>query len=262
MPGAAPLDVLPLWALFVTLFIATLVFEEAGFRVGRTRVRRAHAESDATAGAVVAAELALLGFLVAFSFGIVAARFDLRRHVVLDEANAIGTAYLRASMLPDPQGESIRRLLRDYTDVRLGVTTGVPTDQIVRRSEEIHRALWIETLAVTKHDRSVLTALFIQSLNEVIDLHATRGMLALRNRMPLVVWIVLFGVALLAFFAMGYQSGLTKASRSPSVIVLALTFTAVTWLVVDLDRPGEGFFRVSQEPMIEVQKMISNSFTP
>jgi len=132
-------------------------------------------------------------------------------------------------------------------------------DQVLRRSEEIHRELWTEAIAAAEHDRSVPTGLFIQSLNEVIDLHAARGMVVLRNRMPRAVWVVLFVSALLAFFAIGYQSGLTESRRSPAVLVLVLTFSAVTWLVLDLDRPGEGFFRVSQEPMIQVRRMIDRS---
>jgi hypothetical protein len=257
MPGSAPLDALPLWALYFVLLIANILIEEVGFRIGRVRARQAQRESDLTVGAVVAAELALLAFLVAFSFGIVAPRFQLRRQIVLDEANAIGTTYLRAAMLPNGQGQAIRRLLREYTEVRLGATTGTPIEQVLRRSEEIHRELWTETVAAAEHDRSVPVGLFIQSLNEVINLHGAREMAALRNRMPLAVWIVLFAVALLAFFAIGYQSGLTKAVRSPTTLVLALAFSAVTWLVLDLDRPGEGFFRVSQEPMIQVRNMIN-----
>jgi hypothetical protein len=259
MLGDAPLDVLPLWALFWVLLIANILLEEAGFRIGRVRAIRPQKESDVTVGAVVAAELALLAFLVAFTFGIVASRFELRRQMVLDEANAIGTTYLRAALLPHPQSQSVRRLLRDYTDVRLGAATGVPMDQVLRRSEEIHRELWTEAIAAAEHDRSVPTGLFIQSLNEVIDLHAARGMVVLRNRMPRAVWVVLFVSALLAFFAIGYQSGLTESRRSPAVLVLVLTFSAVTWLVLDLDRPGEGFFRVSQEPMIQVRRMIDRS---
>jgi hypothetical protein len=259
MLSDAPLDVLPLWALFFVLLFGSLLLAEAGFRFGRNRSMRTQRESDVTVGAVVAAELALLAFLVAFAFGIVASRFELRRQMVLEEANAIGTTYLRAAMLPNPQGQSIRRLLRDYTDVRLGATTGVPVDEVLQRSEAIHRELWREAITGTEHDRSALSGLFIQSLNNVIDLHAARGMIALRNRMPLVVWIVLFVVALLAFFSMGYQSGLTKAARSPMAIVLVLTFSAVTWLVLDLDRPGLGIFRVSQEPMIQVRKMINST---
>ena len=184
MPGSAPFDVLPLWALFVALLIGNFLLEECGFRLGRLRAGRTQKESDATVGAIVAAELGLLAFLLAFSFGIAASRFDLRRHVLLDEANAVGTAYLRAAMLPEAQGASIRHLLREYTDVRLQATTGTPIDQVLRRSEGIHQQLWTEAVAAAGHDaRSVPTGLFIQSLNEVIDLHASRIMAALRNRM-------------------------------------------------------------------------------
>jgi len=259
MLGDAPLDILPVWALFFGLLFGNLLLAEAGFRFGCSRSTRTHRDSDVTVGAVVAAELAFLAFLVGFGFGIVASRVEQRRQMVLDEANAIGTTYLRAAMLPNPQRDAVRGLLRDYADVRLGATTGVPMDQVSRRSEEIHRELWRQATAATEHDRSAVTGLFIQSLNNVIDLHAARGMVALRNRMPLSAWIVIGAMGLLAFFSMGYQSGLAKAARSPMAIVLALTFSAATWLVMDLDRPDERFFRVSQEPMIQVRNMMNDS---
>ena len=234
-----------------------MLFDECGFRLGRVRATQVGRESSETVGTVVAAELGLLAFLLAFSFGIVASRFDLRRQMVLQEANAIGTAFLRARMLPEAQGASVGDLLRSYADLRLSATTGTPIGEILRRSDEIHQQLWTEAVAATDHDsRSVPTGLFVQALNEVIDLHASRFMAALRNRMPLAVWVVLFSVGLLAFFTMGYHAGLSKAGRSPAAIVLSLTLAAVIWLVADLDRPGEGFLRVSQESMIEVRKMM------
>jgi hypothetical protein len=260
MPGFAPLDLLPLWALSLVLFVANLLLNECGFRTGRLLGRHAQKESDTTVGAVVGAELGLLAFLLAISFGIGASRFDVRRQMVLDEANAIGTTFLRADMLPDAQGASIRRLLRNYADIRLEATTGAPIDRILRRSEQIHSQLWSEAVAAAGHDpRSVPAGLFIESLNQVIDLHAARVMAALRSRMPLAVWVVLFAVGLLAFFTMGYQAGLSASSRSPGAIVLALAFGAVIWLVADLDRPGEGFLRVSQEPMIDVRKSMGSA---
>src|SRR5215510_14417765 len=103
MPGSAPLDVLPLWALFLVLLVGNLLLDEFGFRFGRLRARRTEKESDAAVSAIVASELGLLAFMLAFSFGIAASRFDLRRTTVLNEANAIGTAYLRAAMLPAGQ---------------------------------------------------------------------------------------------------------------------------------------------------------------
>jgi hypothetical protein len=259
MPGSAPLDVLPLWALFLVLVIASLVLDDCGFRLGRRRARRPQKEAEPIVGAIVAAELGLLAFLLAFSFQLVATRFDYRRHVLLDEANAIGTTFLRSAMLPEAQSVPIRRLLRDYADLRLAAARGAPTDEVLRRSEQIHQLLWAQAVVAAERDpRSVPTGLFIQSVNNVIDLHATRVMAGLRNRMPLPVWIMLFAVALLAFLTMGYQAGMSTGTRSPAGIVLALSFGAVIWLVANLDRPGEGFLRVSQEPMIEVRKMMDS----
>jgi hypothetical protein len=260
MPGSAPLDVLPLWALFLVLLVGNLLLDECGFRFGRLRGRRADKESDAAVSAIVASELGLLAFMLAFSFGIAASRFDLRRTTVLNEANAIGTTYLRAAMLPAGQGAPIRDLLRDYVDIRIYAAHGMPIDQVLHRSQEIQEQLWAKAVAATEYDtHSLPTELFVQSLNEVIDLHAVRVMASLRNRMPLPVWIVLFGVGFLSFFTMGYQAGLTKASRSPATVVMALTFVAVIWLVADLDRPGEGFLHVSQDPMIEVRQMMEST---
>jgi hypothetical protein len=251
----APLDALPLWALFAVLLAGNLLFDECGFRLGRLRAGQSGREAADTVGTIVAAELGLLAFLLAFSFGIVVSRFDVRRQMVLDEANAVGTTFLRAGMLPDAHVASIRHLLRSYADLRIAATTGAPIEDVLRRSEQIHEQLWHEAVVAAAQDtRSVPAGLFIESLNEMIDLHTARVMAALRNRMPLTVWIVLVAVGLLAFFSMGYQAGLTKGGRSPASLVLALTLGAVVWLVADLDRPGEGFLRVSQEPMIALRR--------
>jgi hypothetical protein len=259
MPGAAPLDVLPLWTLFFVLLLGNLLLAECGFRLGRLRAQRTQKESDTTVGAIVASELGLLAFMLAFSFGIAASRFDLRRSSLLNEANAIGTTYLRAGMLPDAQAVPVRQLLRDYVDVRLQATKGMPIDQVLHRSEEIQLDLWAQAVGAAERDpHSLPTELFVQSLNEVIDLHAVRVMASLRNRMPLPVWVVLFGAGFLSFLTMGYQAGFTMAGRSPATIVMALTFVAVIWLVSDLDRPGEGFLHVNQEPMIDVREMMNS----
>ena len=77
--------------------------------------------------------------------------------------------------------------------------------------------------------------------------------MGLRSRIPTIVWAVLLTVAMLSFVALGYQGGLTGTKRSPAVLVVALTLATVIWLIADLDRPGRGLFRVSQQPMIELR---------
>src|SRR4029450_12067756 len=117
------LDVLPLWGLFLTVVVLVLAAIEGGYRLGGYRPRQPGREKEAPVGAMVGAMLGLLAFMLAFTFGMAASRFDTRKQLVLDEANAIGTTYLRSAMLPDRRDE-IRALLRSYGDGRLEAGRG------------------------------------------------------------------------------------------------------------------------------------------
>jgi hypothetical protein len=128
-------------AFLVLTLILTLVAVEAGYWLGRWRLKREH-ELDATAGAIVGTTLGLLAFTLAFTFAMAAARFDTRKQFVVDEANAVGTTYLHALMLPAPQSSEVRRMLREYTDARLelGRNPGEASPALAR-SEELHAEL-------------------------------------------------------------------------------------------------------------------------
>src|ERR1043166_6655429 len=118
------LDAFPLWGLFIVILLVVLLSVECGYRLGKYRRSRHEQEKEAPLGTMVGATLGLLAFILAFTFGLAAARFDARRQALLDEANTIGTTYLRAGMLPE-RGEQIRGLLRDYVAARLeGVQPG------------------------------------------------------------------------------------------------------------------------------------------
>jgi len=259
MPGASTIDVMPLWVLSVVLFVLNLLLDELGFRLGRLRASQSLRESDNTVGTLAGAQLGLLAFLLAFSFSIVAQRADVRRTLVLTEANAIGTTFLRAAMLPDAQAAPVRRLLREYTDLRIRAANDGDVTRALDRSDQIHTELWKEAVTAAAADpRSVPTGLFVDALNSLIDVHASRVMATLGSRLSTAVWIVLFGVGFLSFFTIGYQNGLTAPSRSPVAVVLALVFGLTLWLVADLDRPGEGALRVSQAPLIDVRKSMGS----
>jgi hypothetical protein len=260
MYAAGPLDRLPLWGFCLATVIVGLLAVEAGFRLGRFRCRHSEAEKEPSLNTMVGATLGLLGFMLAFTFGLAANRFETRRLTILDEANAIGTAHLRAAMLPEPERTEVRRLLREYVGVRVAGVRPDLVQQATITSTSLHGRLWAQAVAAAEKDpRSVPTGLFIQSLNDVVDLHSKRVMAGLQNRIPGAIWVALFFIAVLATGELGYQEGLTSAARSPAALALILTFTAVMFLIADLDRPGEGLLRINQQAMIDLRNSIDGT---
>ena len=258
MHYAGPLDLLPIWGVFLATVAVVLLAVEGGFRLGQYRRRRSEQEDRPPVGEMVAATLALLAFMLAFTFGLAASRFDVRRGLVVDEANAIGTTYLRAGLLPEPHRSDVRSLLREYVDVRLEAVQPGKLSQSISRSEELHARLWAHAVAVgEKNPGSIVVGLFIASLNEVIDLHAKRLALGVRNRIPGTIWAALSFVAIIGTSVMGYHAGLAGSGRSLALLALVLAFSAVVTLIADLDRPQEGLLRVSQQTMIDLQKTLA-----
>jgi hypothetical protein len=258
MQSNGPLDALPLWGLFVVILLVVLLSVECGYRLGKYRRSRSEQEKEAPVGTMVGATLGLLAFILAFTFGLAAARFDTRRQVLLDEANAIGTTYLRAGILPE-QREEIRGLLRDYVGTRLKAIQSGNIAEGIRRSEDIQQRVWAQAVAVgEKNPNSIVVGLFVQSLNDMIDLHAKRVQAGLRSRIPGAIWVGLFAVAALSLAAMGYQAGLVGTRRSLAIFAVAFTFSVVIELIADLDRPQEGVLRVSQHALLDLQRSISS----
>jgi hypothetical protein len=251
----APLDTLPLWGLLLAAAVALGLALEIGYRAGKWRHVQTPDEKEQPVGAMVASILGLLALVLAFTFSMAASRFDARRKTLLAEANAIGTTYLRSRLLPEPQQSQIARLLRQYVDVRIRAIEEGNLDEALARSEELHELLWMQTTGVAEKDSaSIITGVFIQSLNELIDLHAERVQVGLRSRIPLVIWAGLFGLAVLSMAAVGYQSGICATSRSPAMPGLVLAFAIVLAIIADLDRPREGLLQISQQAMQDVQK--------
>ena len=258
MHYAGPLDLLPIWGVFLATVAVVLLAVEGGFRLGQYRRRRSEQEDRPPVGEMVAATLALLAFMLAFTFGLAASRFDVRRGLVIDEANAIGTTYLRAGLLPEPHRSDVRSLLREYVDVRLEAVQPGKLSRSIGRSEELHARLWAHAVAVgEKNPGSIVVGLFIASLNEVIDLHAKRLALGVRNRIPGTIWAALSFVTIIGTSVMGYHAGLAGSGRSLALLALVLAFSAVVTLIADLDRPQEGLLRVSQQTMIDLQKTLA-----
>jgi hypothetical protein len=198
--------------------------------------------------------LGMLGFVLAFTFSMASSQHDNRKQNVLNEVNAIGTAYLRADLVDDEYGLEVKRLLRDYVDTRLGATNGSDFDTAVEQSVKIHKLLWSEVSAAALATPDTNSSLMIQAINTVIDMHEQRITGALRNRIPASVWIALGTITALTMIAMGIQVGLAGKRRLIALIPLSFSFAVLLALVVDLNRPQNGLITISQESMITLQK--------
>jgi hypothetical protein len=254
-----PIDAVPLWAGFILTVLLLVLAVEVGRRIGLPR--SASAEPRLSISSTVGASLGLLSFMLAFTFGIASGRFETRKRLVLEEANAIGTTYLRAKMLPAPAGPESMRLLRAYAQVRAGAVGrgALALREAIARSEELHDSLWAQAVVLGEaNPGSIVTGLYIQSLNEVIDLHSARLGAGERNRIQPTIWLGLYFMALIALGCVGYENGLTTPRRNPAATsVLAFIFASVFLLIVDLDRPTQGLFKVSQRFNIELSEKLN-----
>jgi uncharacterized membrane protein YidH (DUF202 family) len=245
----------------LTIFLVSVAVVLACSEIGRRLGVRIADRGGTNTSTLESAILALLALMIGFTFAMALSRFESRREAVLHEANAIGTTALRARLLPPPHRAETLKLLREYVQIRLDITQRVVSpaelSATIARSNEIQEALWQQGKAVAGKDNGwVPTGLFIQTLNEMIDSQETR-LTALRNRVPNIVLLALYGIAAIASGFTGYASGLeARRSRLP-VHITGILICAVILLIQDLDRPGAGFITTSQQPMVDTAASIS-----
>lgn len=251
------LDSLPIGAVFIvyTIFAAAVI--EVGYRFGHWWQDRTPDEAEGPTGMIVGSLLALMAFLLAITMGMAADRFDARRGIVLQEANSIGTTYLRAGYLPEPASSEIRNLLREYVPLRIMPDDPVDIGERIARSSALQTELWsiAEDLARNLPE-SEMIALFIESLNETIDLHETRIVAGVYARVPVTVFLLLLVGSLMTLGMMGYSAGLMQRRGPVTAIVMIVVLGAVITLEVDLDRPRDGFLKVNQQPLIDLREQI------
>jgi hypothetical protein len=249
-------DALPIPAFFILFALISLACYEGGFRLGRWWQNREPGEQEGPTGVLVGSILALLAFLLAVTMGMASDRFDARRAIVLDEANAIGTTYLRAGYLPEPASSQIRELLRQYVPLRIRTSSSDDLQGDIQKSQAILNQLWTIAEGVAKTtNQGDLVSTFIESLNDTIDLHETR-VTAASARVPETVVLLLIIGSALTLGMVGFSAGLTRRRSLLTAAVLIIALGAVITIVVDLDRPREGFIQVSQQPLIDVQQRI------
>ena len=245
------------WLLVLGLFLVLVAAHEIGHRLGRRASRVGDQSRHAHAQNWEAEVLGLLGLLVAFSFGMAVARFDARRQLIVDEANAIGTTWLRTRFLPEPASQQLRDLLRTYVDVRLAYyDAGAHRPRVlaaVRRSAELQAQIWSAVVAGASADaRATTTALLVESTNEMIDLEAKRRA-ALFNHVPWTVLLMIVLVAGTAVAVIGYGRGLVGPRLPFGSVAMPLLITALITLIFDIDYPRVGLVHLGQQSMLQLK---------
>lgn len=207
-------------------------------------------------GAMGGATLGLLAFLLAFTFGHAADGFHARKVALVEEANAIRMTYLFCSVVPEAQRAEIRTVLREYVDQRLRWSAGKP-DEPGKSAAALLDRLWKAVAAVGEQNPGQVDV-FLSYASRIFELQQERIMVRERSRIPGAFWLVLYLVAVLAFCSVGYHGGVAGTIRSPVMVAVAIAFSSVIMIIADLDRPGQGFINVSQQPMVDLREALAS----
>lgn len=247
---------LPIWGFFLFTMLLALFSVEIGYQWARHK-RRAEVEKEAPVGAMVGATLGLLAFLLAITFGKAEDHFNARKITLLDEANAIRTTYLLAKGIPEPHGVEVRKLLCSYVEERLQ-WSGLEKGHENISARTLLNQLWVHAMAVEAQNPGGVDV-FLDTLGEVTRLHEKEVMVRQRNRISDPFWAALYAIAFLGLASMGYHSGVAGTNRSPVSVAVAISFSIVIMLIVDLDRPGEGFININMQAMTDVRDFVNNA---
>jgi hypothetical protein len=252
------MDAVPIWAFFVGTILGVFASIELGYLLGQHMHRRSEDEKESPVSAIAGTVLGLLAFILAFTFGIVFNRYDARKELVKQEANAIGTAWLRSDFLPEADRAEAKALFKEYLEKSLAFVQGSDVSPerartVISETQQLLNRLWEMAVANARKDmNSDVAALYIESINEVIDLRALRIAVGRQARMPAFIWVMLFSLTCLGMMSVGYQTGIAGSKRSMVRPILAVAFALVIALIAALDRPDSGVIRVSHQSQLDL----------
>jgi hypothetical protein len=224
---------------------------EVGFWLG-SLARSTDEPFDRQIALVRTSTAALVAFLVGFAFSGAASRFINRQDIVVKEANALGTAYLRADTIAEPQRGELKAALKEYTADRVVLLSREGRGQIeplLARVHALHDRMWNSAISAT-HDNAPLMAVVLPPINEVIDLHAVHLAMA-RRHLPVPIMALLLGTAVISLGMIGFGNGRVGRRFSALDSVYGVVLAVALWMTIDLDYPGIGLIRVSNIPIVE-----------
>jgi hypothetical protein len=229
------------------LFVGMILLLQLGRALGRRRQGKDQEGARAGLGAVEGAVFALLGLLIAFSFSSAASRFDVRRQLTGQEANAIGTAWLRLDLLPAKAQSELRDLFRRYLDLRIAGYQKMPDVEAalaeLSKATALQGEIWHRAVAACQESPNPVSAQLIPALNEMFDLAATRAMAA-QTHPPNIIFVMLGVLALMSSLLAGYAMADGKTQSWIHVVGFALIMAATVYVILDLEFPRLGVIRV------------------
>lgn len=247
--------------LAACLLALMLLALEVGYRSGNRRKAAFSDAKRAQISAVLASMLGLLALILSFTFSMAMQRYEARHQAIVAEINAFGTAYLRTELLPAGTRDEAQSLLRQFLDIRIEEGK-IPLAQIeerqplLRQAESITAQLWRVAVTVAQKDPGPVTAgLFLQALNELFDSDTTRFE-ALDRHVPQFVLLLIFATSIVTTATLGYSSGIAGQRASTAAVVLVTVLAVVAFLILEMDRPRSGIFRVRTDGVMALQKSI------
>jgi hypothetical protein len=238
------------WAVLVSigLFVGIVACLEIGYRIGHHNLEKHPESAHEGIGVIEAAVFALLGLLLGFSLAGGTSRLDSKRQLTVQEANAIGTAYLRLDELPADEQPEMRRLFREYLDTRLRAYQKLPdlraAEQELARAGQIQQEIWSRAVSASRGDPTQNAArLLLPALNEMIDITTTRT-IAMHTHLPLLIFALLMSIALLSGLLAGYAMAKRRSRSWLHMVLYALVIAVTIYAVLDLEYPRFGLIRL------------------
>jgi hypothetical protein len=243
--------------IVIILFVVILSCFEIGWKVRHSHKKRDEPDADSGLGAIDGAVFGLMGLLIAFTFTGAAARFETRRDLIVQETNAMGTAWLRLDLLPSDAQSIVRAEMRDYVDSRIDLFRLVSYDQVAAEKEfargiALQQKIWSDSATALKQQGSpAATSLLLAALNDMIDITTTRYV-AMLTHPPLAIYIVLGFFVLASSLLAGYGMGKSDKRNWTHRLLFSATLALAMYIILDLDYPRLGLIRINTMDQIMV----------
>lgn len=248
----------PLYLILLLALVVSGATVIVGYRRGRSAPNVVAIES--LLELTPASLLGLLALLLGFTFSMSVARFDNRKNVMVREANAIETSWLRAGLLPGDQVPLARQALKDYLEHRIGFPSPASEPAALKayaaKTESLQMVIWKLAQAEGQRDRTAVTALFISTVNEMIDL-ATERTFSATDHVPELAYYVIFLITVASLYCLAYVYGYNRY-RWTAPVLLAVLLSIVFILILDIDRPARGIIRVNSQLMQDLYDNLSS----